>query len=62
MNKYDISKDDWNSPINILYNKITSIFVWPLQSENYVSHVINISKDCSNTFHSFMPLHANGTN
>ena len=22
MNKYDISRDDWNSPINILYNKI----------------------------------------
>ena len=22
MNKYDISRDDWNSPINIVYNKI----------------------------------------
>ena len=22
INKYDISRDDWNSPINILYNKI----------------------------------------
>ena len=22
MNKYDIFRDDWNSPINILYNKI----------------------------------------
>ena len=22
MNEYDISRDDWNSPINILYNKI----------------------------------------
>ena len=22
MNKYDISRDDWNCPINILYNKI----------------------------------------
>ena len=22
MNKNDISRDDWNSPINILYNKI----------------------------------------
>ena len=22
MNKYDISRDYWNSPINILYNKI----------------------------------------
>ena len=22
MNKYDISRNDWNSPINILYNKI----------------------------------------
>ena len=22
MNKYDISRDNWNSPINILYNKI----------------------------------------
>ena len=22
MNKYDISRDDWNSSINILYNKI----------------------------------------
>ena len=22
MNKYDLSRDDWNSPINILYNKI----------------------------------------
>ena len=22
MNKYDIYRDDWNSPINILYNKI----------------------------------------
>ena len=22
MNKYDISRDDWNSPVNILYNKI----------------------------------------
>ena len=22
MNKYDISRDDWNSPINILYNKM----------------------------------------
>ena len=22
MNKYDIPRDDWNSPINILYNKI----------------------------------------
>ena len=22
MNKYDISRDDWNSPINILYNTI----------------------------------------
>ena len=22
MNKYDISRDGWNSPINILYNKI----------------------------------------
>ena len=50
MNKYDISKDDWNTPINILYNKIDLysnqhalidvIFVRPLQSENYVSHVI----------------------
>ena len=24
INKYDISRDDWNSPINILYNKIYS--------------------------------------
>ena len=54
MNKYDISRDDWNIPINILYNKIdlystqhTSIddvCVWPLQSENYVSHIIVGSK------------------
>ena len=22
MNKYDIYRDDWNSPINILYNEI----------------------------------------
>ena len=49
MNKYDISRDDWNCPRNILYNKIDlystqhtllDIFVWPLQSGNYVSHVI----------------------
>ena len=25
MNKYDISRDDWNSPINILYNEIDYI-------------------------------------
>ena len=43
MNKYDISRDDWNSPINILYNKI-DVFVWPLQSGNYVSHVIRNTK------------------
>ena len=30
MNKYDISRNYWNSPIHILYNK----------SGNYVSHVI----------------------
>ena len=38
LNKYDISRDDWNNPINILYNNIN--FVCPLQSGNYVSHVI----------------------
>ena len=48
INKYDVSRDDWNSTINILYNKIDLystqhtlivIFVRPPQSENYVSHV-----------------------
>ena len=26
MNKYDISRDYWNSPINILYNKINILY------------------------------------
>ena len=45
MNKYDISRDDWNSPINISYNKI-NLYSTQATSTDYMCVATSIRELC----------------
>ena len=55
MNKYDISRDDWNSPLNILYNKI-GLYSTQYTRIYYICEIMELCESRNSEYTNFFDL------